>query len=111
MTRLDLACKIFQRAYEQVDSKDQLIDLMIAFEALFVRKEIAGSPKQKIANGCSNLLGNTEVEKEEIKQLLNQAYSMRSRIVHGAEYKVENIKDYVQNIKNLLRRSIRKILD
>lgn len=35
--RLQLACKRFQRAYEEGDAEDQLIDLMIAFEALYTQ--------------------------------------------------------------------------
>lgn len=85
--RLGLTCKRFGRAYEEDDFEDQLIDLMIAFEALFVRKEVYGaSKKQPIANNCSALLGRDDEEKEFIRSRLVEAYSIRNCIVHGSEY-------------------------
>lgn len=111
--RLHLACKRFQRAYEENDAEDQLIDLMIAFEALFIRKEIPGDFfKEKIANGCSDLLGKNDKERQEIKRLLTKAYSIRSHIVHGAEYKKEyDMYEFVLKIEDYLRKSIKKLLD
>jgi len=115
--RLHLACKRFERAYEEVDFKDQLIDLMIAFEALFVRRETAGSSqKQKIANGCSDLLGRNEEEKEEIKCFLLKARYIRDLIAHGAEYKLKDTIgkydiDFVPKLEDYLRDSIKKLLD
>ena len=109
--RLDLACKRFQRGYEEVDPKDQLIDLMIAYEALFVRTEIAGSSqKQKIANGCADLLGRSKREKEEIRRFMLKARSMRDLIVHGAEHKVEDIEDFILKLEDYLRESIKIFL-
>jgi len=116
--RLYLACKRFQRAYEEEDPEDQIIDLMIAFEALFVRKDIKGAwPKQKIASACSNLLGKNEKEKEEIKNILSEAYSIRNHIVHGAKYQkttptdINYLPKLISKVENYLRESIKKILD
>ena len=39
---LDLACRRIQRAYEEKDAEGRLIDLMIAFEALFLKGEKRG---------------------------------------------------------------------
>lgn len=65
---------------------------MIAFEALFSRKEIEGAnPREKIANGCSDLLGRNNEEKEEIRRFLLKARSVRDLMVHGSEYKTEGI--------------------
>lgn len=112
---LHLACKRFQRAYEEVDTEDQLIDLMIAFEALFVRREIAGSSKkEKIVNGCSDLLGTNDEEKEEIRSFLTKAYLIRNLIVHGAEYKINEdyeLFEVISETEDYLRASINKLLD
>ena len=109
--RLDLVCKRFQRGYEEVDPKDQLIDLMIACEALFVRTEIAGSSqKHKIANGCADLLGRSKREKEEIRRFMLKARSMRDLIVHGAEHKVEDIEYFILKLEDYLRESIKRFL-
>jgi hypothetical protein len=72
---LNLACKRFQRAYEEVDHEDQLIDFMIAFEALFLKGEKATpSSGQIVAVACSILLGKNNEEREEIKGFLTKAY-------------------------------------
>jgi hypothetical protein len=113
--RLSLACKRFQRAYEEGDNENQLIDYMIAFEALFVKKDIQGKYKnEKIANGCSDLLGKNDEEKEKIRSFLCEAYSIRDHIVHAAEYKIKDeyeIPSVVSKTEDYLRESINKLLD
>ena len=113
--RLSLACKRFQRAYEEGDYEDQLIDFMIAFEALFVRKDVKGAfIKEKIAIGCSDLLGKTDKEKEYIRSFLSKAYSLRNLIVHAAEYKVKDeyeIPRVVSETEDFLREALNKLID
>jgi len=113
--RLHLACKRFQHAYDEDDLEDQLIDFMIAFEALFVRKEIAeASKREKIAIGCSDLLGKNEEEKEEIRSFLTKAYSTRNLIVHGVEYKIKDeygMLEVVSKTEDYLRASLNKLLN
>lgn len=114
---LGLACRRFQRGYEEENLEDRLIDFIIAFESLFIRKEVEGaSAKQKIANGCSTLLGKTDEEREEIRQILTEAYLIRNLIVHGSEYKkpaddVFYISDLVPAVEDLLRESIKSFLE
>jgi len=110
---LELACKRFQRAYKEDNIEDQIIDYMIAFEALFLKGEKRVSSRGKIiAIACSTLLGNNDEEREEIKNALNTAYSMRNSIVHGAEYtKDVNPFVVVEEIRNYLRDSIKRFLD
>lgn len=116
---LHLACRRFERAYGESDVEDRLIDLMIAFEALFLKGEKVGTQAGRtIAIACSSLLGKNEEEREEIKVFLNKAYSIRNQIVHGSEYKKPHIKGeeyemegFVSIIKNHLRESIKKLLD
>ena len=111
---LRLACKRFQRTYEKGDAEDQLIDMMIAFEALFLKGEKAvTSASQVIAVACSALLGKSDEEREEIKSFLIRAYSIRNHIVHGAEYKKPSIEmsEFVSKIEDYLRESIKKLLD
>jgi len=120
---LDLACRRFQRAYEEKDAEDQLIDLMIAFEALFLKGERGVPSKGKvIAVACSILLGKNEEERQEVKRTLNEAYSIRNCIVHGSEYPriesddkgeiyVDTLPDLVSQVEDYLRESIKKLLD
>lgn len=119
---LHLACKRFQRAYGETDAEDKLIDLMIAFEALFLRGEKAGtSSGQIVAIACSTLLGKSDEEREEIRRFLAKAYSIRNCIVHGSEYeelvvykdkeKEYDLDGFVYKIEEYLRESIKKLLD
>ncbi len=120
---MDLACRRFQRAYEEKDTEDQLIDLMIAFEALFLKGERKIPVKGKvIAIACSTLLGKSEEEREEIKRTLIEAYSIRNCIVHGSEYSrsesdekgevyMDPLPDLVSEVEDYLRESIKKLLD
>jgi hypothetical protein len=85
---LKLACGRFQRAYEENDFEDQLIDIMIAFESLFLKGE-KGNVAQHgkiIAVGCSCLLGKNEEQRAEIESFLSEAYRIRNCVVHGSEY-------------------------
>jgi hypothetical protein len=115
---LNLACKRFQRAYEEIDPEDQLIDLLIAFEALFLRGEKAGvSSGLIVATCCSALLGGSDEEREEISSLLSKAYSIRNSIVHGSEYqkpivyKEYDLIKFVSRINEYLSEAIIRYLD
>jgi len=60
---------------------------MIAFEILFLKGE---KTKDQvgivIAVGCSMFLGKNDKEREEIRQVLTKAYSIRNKIVHRIEF-------------------------
>jgi len=110
---LHIACKRFQRAYQEYDVEDRLIDYMIAFEALFLKGEKRTTSRGKIiAIACSTLLGKNNEEREEIKNTLNMAYSMRNDIVHGGEYR-KDVDPFgvVEEISDYLRDSIIRFLD
>jgi hypothetical protein len=84
---LKLARERFERAYEEDDFEDQLIDIMIAFESLFLRGERGNVPHGRIiAVGCSCLLGKNEGQRLEIESFLTEAYRIRNCVVHGSEY-------------------------
>jgi hypothetical protein len=116
---LHLACKRLQRTYGESDDEDKLIDLMIAFEALFLKGEKTGaSSGQIVAVACSHLLGKNDEERDKIRYSLGHAYSIRNRIVHGSEYVpivednivVEDLSDIVSEIEDYLREAIKKLL-
>lgn len=113
---LYLACKRFQRTYSESDPEYQIIDFMIAFEALFLKGEKAKPQSGEIiAIACSLLLGKNEEEREEIRRFLTEAYSIRNCIVHGSEPKFNEDFSYriafISKIEEYLRESIKKFLD
>jgi hypothetical protein len=118
---LHIAVKRFQRAYEETDDEDRLVDYMIAFEALFLKGEKVGlSSGIVIAVACSSLLGRNEQEREYIRKTLTKAYKIRNCIVHGSAYNriakdgknyFDTLPDLVSKAEDYLRESIRKLLD
>lgn len=113
-----LAVKRFEHSYESTDIDDKLIDLMIAFEILFLKGENIRAPTGVVMGvGCSMLLGETEEEREEINQVLTKAYSIRNKIVHGGTYqepiqadKEYSIGEFVGKVEDYLREAIKKLL-
>lgn len=109
---LELACNRFQRAYDEHNIEDQLIDYMIAFEALFLSGEKYASSRGKIiAIACSSLLGEDDAQRKEIKDVLTKAYKMRNCIVHGSDISEDNPFEIIEEIETYLRISITRFLD
>ncbi len=120
---LNLACRRFARGYEEKDPEDRLIDFIIAFEALLLKGEKrVPSPGKAIAIACSTLLGKNEEQREQIKRTLTEAYSIRNCVVHGSdlprtkpdsesEFQMDTLDDFVSEIEDFLRESIKKLLD
>lgn len=114
---LKLACTRFQRAYEEADFEDQLIDIIIAFEALFLKEKAKSSQGEMIAVACSVLLGKNEEERDTVRRFLREAYSIRNCIVHGSDYpkpkidKEYEMSEFVPKIEDYLRDSIKKLLN
>lgn len=111
---LRLGCSRFQRSYEEDNLQDQLIDLMIAFEALFLKGEKTWEKGKRISTKCSQLLGKSEEDREHIQWLLETAYKKRNMIVHGSiDEDLEeptDIDGLIIRVRNLLRQSIEAFL-
>ncbi len=104
---LELAIRRFNLAYGRAILADRLIDMMIAFEALFLpeRDELALRLSLRVAN----LLRDTG-DRQDIFTRMKRAYKLRSNIVHGSKIKDEELSDCVQTIEELLRQSLRSLL-
>ena len=115
---MNLAIKRFEHSYEAIDLDDKLIDLIIAFEILFLKGKAGNIPVGVVIGvGCSMLLGENDEERETIYEILLKAYSIRNKIVHGKEYpeytnidKKYSIYDLVYTVEDYLRRAIKKLL-
>jgi hypothetical protein len=112
---LALACQRFQRAYEEDDMRNRLVDSMIALEALFKKGGERGKKEREIAVECSKLLGKDEEQKQEIKSIIEEAHRIRNLMVDGLEYELHEDADYISDVifraKNCLRESIKEILN
>lgn len=94
------------------------IDLMIAFEALYLAEEQELS--YKIATRAAYLLGDTAERRRFIYSLLRNAYTIRSKLVHGGDIPREvkiagshslEISEFVFEVEDILRESIKKFMD
>jgi len=115
-----VACERFDRFYEERRVDDKIIDLAIAFEALFTGDitEILRYMGKIVGLGCSMLLGQNAEERKEIKEFLKKLFAVRNDIVHGTEFKHKikvnreeyGITEFSIHIHNYLRDSIKKLL-
>lgn len=94
------------------------IDLMIAFEALYLAEE--QELAYKLATRAAYLLGNTQERRTFVYSALRKAYILRSKLVHGGDipHEVKIAKRYsfethefVLEVEDLLRESIKKFMD
>ena len=107
---IDLGLDRFQSTYFPKPARDVLLDIMIAFEALFLTDYRGSNKGQTLAIACSMLLGKTRVERKTIQETLSKFYKIRNDIVHGSNYNRDEIKENFYTLRNYLRRSIITLL-
>lgn len=115
-----VACERFSRSFEERRDDDKIIDLAIAFEALFTDKNTSRTNVmgQLIGLGCAMLLGTSQNEINFIKSFFEKAFNIRNKIIHGSEIKspiIVNEQKYKMNelssqMREYLRKSIRKLI-
>ena len=117
--RLSVAVRRFNLSYDMsLLSEDKLIDYIIAFEALYLHKDIKDKG-ENLALKASDSIGEDKDQKEEIYNALRQAYRERNSIMHGEKIedavdvagKDVSLDDFILLIEEYLRRSIKKHLD
>lgn len=114
---IELAIKRFNLAHVRKELEDKLIDLMIAFEALYLFKT-SQELGFKLSTRAAFILGRDKdkAEKEKIYNFLKKAYNTRSGIVHGNEHLDKTITlpdgkeisaaDFISQLEEYLRQSI-----
>jgi hypothetical protein len=107
--QLRIACDRLNRSYGKSMYDEKIVDFLIAFEALFVRKS---SPNNGliIATACSMLLGKTDTERNDIFDFLLETYTLRNKIVHGSVVDYSSINEKASKLKEYLRKSIITLL-
>jgi hypothetical protein len=112
---LNLACKKFQRALEEDGLKGQIADLLGAFEILFKGGEKTSTMAARIAFECSQLLGKSHEERQEIRSVFDEAYRIRNQMVIGppsgesgkdSDYTL----DVISRTRDYLRLAIKRFL-
>ena len=119
---LDVAIRRFNLSYDRKLPEDKIIDLITAFEALYLG-EVEGELSYRLALRCAYFLGKDEEERKKIFEILRDAYKARSKIVHGKSIQSKSFNKILNklNLKSLaelsmqveeyLRESIKMFLD
>jgi len=114
---LRIAADRFKSAYERHNVEDQLIDFVIAFEALFLRHE-AGL-RSKLSQRVALYSDDNPMKRARLFKLVRDAYDIRSNLVHGGrKSKIEkilkkrdmNLAAFVIEIEDLLRKCIKQYM-
>ena len=99
----------FNLSYDRRSLADQLVDLVIALEALFGDGE-PGSITYKIATRCACWLYPLGDERLAAFRFVKKVYSERSRFVHGGQ-QASPSKKQVDELEDVVRTSLLKFLD
>ena len=112
-----IAIDRFSSAYNRHNVRDQLIDYIIAFEALLL--EGKSELKEKLARRVAIYLEDDIHKRIIIQKMIQEAYDIRSSLVHGTgvdsiekilRKRKMKIHRFVYNIERLTRRCINKYI-
>ena len=105
-SKFDLAVRYFNRSYSQHFLTNQYLDIMIILENLFLRNTNL-EMRYKLSMRIAYLLGGNDKEKrEEIFNFIKESYDIRSKIVHGSEFK-ELDKQRVSKLRQFTKDSLK----
>jgi hypothetical protein len=118
---LSVAIRRFSQANERESVEDKMIDYLISAEALFLSS--GGSFQDELKYRLSHraaMFIETETEKQRnIFKFMQEAYDVRSAIVHGATPKLPKkedgsqytLEDFCQDVEGYLRFSLNKTIE
>ena len=108
---LGVAIKRFNYSHEHKEREDALIDIMIGFEALFMKKEERDELRFKLALRVATFLEASmsmhRGKKNAIFDAVYEAYKLRSHVVHGQKVPGTMIWEY-RIVKKYLSDSIKQ---
>ena len=114
---LALALRRFNLSYDRHHPEDQLIDQMIAFEALYLSGDDRTEKSFRLALRSSYFL-EAGAQRKDVYRDMKCAYNLRSTIVHGGMASLPTIKgtqmsmdNFAGKIEEYLRRTLSKFLN
>ena len=109
---INIALRRFNFGVEEDNAENKIIDFLIAFEALYL--EEMDELSYRLSTRASMLLGEDDAEAARVKEVIVEAYRLRSKIVHGKkvpQMKVQGeiieLSEFVGHVEEYLRRSLR----
>ena len=118
---LSVAIRRFSQANERDNVEDEIIDLMISAEALFLSSggSFMGELKYRLSHRAAMYIESDVKQQKHIFNFMQKAYEVRSSIVHGSDPKLPKrsdgtkyatLKDFCDDIEQYLRISIKKAI-
>lgn len=109
---LDLAIQRWVRSKRHVGMADQLVDLRIALEALYLDNDVHGELSFRLATHVAWHLGEDADERLKYQTIIRKVYGLASRVKHGQKVKFTSTeKELLATAQGLCRRGILKVLD
>ena len=123
---LNIAIKRFNDSFTRRDVEDRIIDLMIAFEALFLKEDEKMELTFKLALRTAIFLKNKDVEGDNLFNFMKVAYNTRSNIIHGVktkdkikvkksinvgEYDEFTLHEFLNKLEDVFRKSLLKYIE
>jgi len=84
---LNIAIKRFNDSFTRREVEDRIIDLMIAFEAMFLKETEKMELTFKLSLRTAIFLEDVGAERENLFEFMKKAYDTRSDVVHGVKTK------------------------
>ncbi|MGY5147601.1 MAG: hypothetical protein ACW9W4_06355 [Candidatus Nitrosopumilus sp. bin_7KS] len=111
-----IASRRYSSGFEKTNQEDILIDMLIAFEALFFKQGESGEITHKISVRISKFLEIDFDARKTLFRHVKQIYHIRSAIVHGDSPSFEktdfrDIFEMNQKITDLLQKSLKKFIE
>lgn len=106
---LEVALRRYLFFPERETLSDELIDLVIILEALFLKREERAELKYRMALRCALFLAESDDGRAEIRESVGEAYKLRSKLVHG--HGVDFDKDLVLETDRHVRSACIKYIE
>lgn len=122
---LNIAIKRFNDSFIRREVEDRIIDLMIAFEAMFLKENEKMELTFKLSLRTAIFLEDVDAERENLFEFMKKAYDTRSDIVHGVktkdkikvkrsinakEYDEYTLNEFVDKLEDIFRECLLKYI-
>ncbi|MGG4442275.1 HEPN domain-containing protein [Brevibacillus fortis] len=104
-----LAFRRYALSLEKKNYEDQLLDLWIALESLFVPDGKKGEITYKLRVRMAYYFGDTALQRERIAQFVKKSYNHRSEIVHSGKLFGDKLAAEVNTLRVMTRAAILNI--
>jgi hypothetical protein len=104
-----LAFRRYMLSLEKVNAEDQLLDLWIALESLFVPDGKKGEITYKLRVRMAYYFGETFEERKRISDFIKKSYNHRSEIVHSGKRFHGSLDEEVLLLRRMARSAILNI--